>query len=200
MTRETIVSDAPISNPRAPFYKALKAAMRVFTKQGIELELEEHGPSLDFDLMSFVHRPTMTRVHVWDDYRAKVKFLEIEGRDQEMVLNIRDTLTKALKPPTTDQLLAKAKRSRSDPTALMRAVYAAGDEHDDRVIDVVTKALGHKQAYMRELAAYGVGILGWRELGKPLKDALKKERDKEAAEVMRRSVKTIGTSQRPKPT
>ena len=61
MPRDTIVTDAPISDPDAPFYEALEAAMRRFTQEGLEFELEEHGPTLGYDLLSFVHRPTGAR-------------------------------------------------------------------------------------------------------------------------------------------
>lgn len=88
MQRETIVTEAPVSDTSHPIWRSLKQAMRRFTKRGVVWELVEHPPVGEFDLMSFVNRAT------------------------------------GATPPSRDELLARAKRSRSDPTRLMRAVYS----------------------------------------------------------------------------
>jgi hypothetical protein len=160
--KQTIVTDAPISDPDAPFFAALTAAMDALTAQHIALELEEHGPTLGFDLLWFVHRPSATHLRIWEDYRAKVKYLELEGTDATLLATLRATLEQHLAPPTLEQLVARARRSRSDPTALMRAVYAArdGTPPDERVVELVTAALAHPLPPMRDLASYAAQLLG----------------------------------------
>ncbi len=196
MRRDTIVTDAPISDPDAPFYKALEAAMKRFTEQGFELELEEHGPTLGYDLLSFIHRPTGARVRIWEDYRAKVKYIEVEAPETALLDRMTSTLRSAIEPPSADELIARARRSRSDPTALMRAVYAGAEPRDERVIELVSAALTHRHPSMRTLAAYGAGILGWRDLEGPLEAAMKSEQDATAKEMMRRTLTQLGTPQR----
>ena len=196
MPRDTIVTDAPISDPDAPFYKALEAAMRRFTREGVEFELEDHGPTLGYDLLSFVHRPTGARLRIWEDYRANVKYLEVDAPESEQLAKIISTLRSAIKIPSSDELIARAKRARSDPTALMRAIYAGSEPRDERVIELISTALEHRHPNMRTISAYGAGILGWRELEGPLEKAMKMEKDATAKEMMRRTLTQIGIPQR----
>jgi hypothetical protein len=196
MPHDTIVTDAPISDPDAPFYKALEAAMRRFTEEGVEFELEEHGPTLGYDLLSFVHHQTGARVRIWEDYRAKVKYVEVDAPESEQLDKITSTLRSAIKAPSSDELIARAKRARSDPTALMRAIYAGSEPRDERVIELISAALEHRHPIMRTISAYGAGILGWRELEAPLEGAMKMEKDATAKEMMRRTLTQIGIPQR----
>jgi hypothetical protein len=84
----------------------------------------------------------------------------IAASDTARLAAVRDAVFATVKPPSAAQLIARARRARSDPTSLMRAVYAAVERPADaRVQALVQSALGHAHPQMRATGAYAATVL-----------------------------------------
>lgn len=198
MLHETIVTLAPISDPDSPFFVAFEQAIERLAEAGLVLEHDEALPTAGYDLLSFVHREQRARIDVWEDYQAKVKYIDLSAPNADLIAAMRDALLATLRPPTAEQLIARARRSRSDPTALMRAVYAAAANHGERAVELITAALNHRHPSMRAIAAYAAGVLGGEAIKRAVEQSLKGERDEHAARAMRHTLQRAGIPQRPR--
>ncbi|MBE7451089.1 MAG: hypothetical protein HS111_20000 [Kofleriaceae bacterium] len=197
MPTERIVTNAPISNPEHPIWDQIDLVLERLAAAGIRLELDEHPPILGFELLAFGDHRSGTWFLIWEDYRAKVKFVEITSPDVERLAVMRAAIHACMDVPSRAQLLARARRGRSNPDALMRIVYAAGDAPDPDTFALVTAALSHQDAYMRDIATYGVSILGWPGFEDSLRTMLERESTPSVADHMRQTIATLGRSGRP---
>jgi len=154
------------------------------------LEFTGKNETLSHMKWSWADRTTQTALHMWDDYRTQVKYLELVAPDCGTMGKSRDALTATLKPPTRASLFAKA-RKRLDRTNLSRVVFSAPNEPDDETIELVTEALASDSPYVREAAAYGAGVLGWAALRTPLEQALAGEKDDKVIDSLRASLELM---------
>ena len=160
MPHTIFVTGGPISDPDAPFFKALGAALDHLGAQGFAFAHDEQPPRAGYDCVGFVDRARDVRVEVWEDYEARVQYVVIAASDTARLAAVRDAVYATVKPPSVAQLIARARRARSDPTSLMRAVYAAVERPADaRVQALVQSALGHAHPQMRATGAYAARVL-----------------------------------------
>jgi hypothetical protein len=198
MPAETIVTEAPISRPRDPFFKLLAKVFDELDEQGFKMKLEEQPKFLGWDLRSWVHRPTHTWLHLWEDYHGGVTYIELKSKTKAALARVREVLVETLKPPSREELVARAGEDRKHPVTLMRAVYCSGAKPDDDTVELVTSALASKSLAMRQTGAYAAYLLGWREFKEPLKRALTKEKTEAAIRWMEDALEHSGNLQRPK--
>ena len=190
MLTERMVVDGLIADPNDPIFDRLEAVLTKLDKQGLTLAFVGHE-EVDMHLKwSWVDASTGTAVHMWDDYRSDVKYLELRVPDEATMTLLRSLLSAKLKPPTRASLLARARR-KLERTPLMRVVFAAGNEPDDDTVALVTGALADSSPHVRGAAAYGAGVLGWPVFRAPLEQALTSEQDGRVLDALRRSLAIV---------
>jgi hypothetical protein len=180
MLTEYIVLDDRIVDPKSPFYADIESALERLKRQGLAMTFEGHEETGAYYRLTWSRTKPRARLRMWDDYRSKVKYLELQTGDAATMEKMRSTLEEVLEPPPRKQLVSRAKRARSNRAALMRVVYSASEQPDEDTESIVTSALEHKSPVMREIAAYGAGILGWPAFTPALERTLKRERDARA--------------------
>jgi hypothetical protein len=187
---EHMVVDGLVADPNDPIFGRLEKVLRSLSRDGIALEFIGKDETLSHMKWSWADRTTRTALHMWDDYRTQVKYLELVAPDGVTMGKLRDALITALKPPTRASLFAKA-RKRLDRTNLSRVVFSALNEPDDETIKLVTDALSSDSPYVREAAAYGAGVLGWAALRAPLEQALADEKNDKVSDSLRTSLELM---------
>jgi hypothetical protein len=188
-----MVVDGLIADPDDPIFKRLDKARRTIAKDGLALVfvgMEEKDLHMKW---SWVDETSGTALHMWDDYRSDVKYLELRAPDEGTMTRLRDALTAAVKPPPRATLLSHA-RKKPARTSVMRAVFGAGNEPDRETAQLVVDALANSSQYVREAAAYGAGILGWPEFAAALEEALATEREPRVQDMLRRSIALMRTT------
>jgi hypothetical protein len=124
--------------------------------------------------------------HTWTDLRHAItvmlgvddvipaRYLSIEAEgDLEPIGRLLSGKLSAL---SRDTLVAQARHFDQDPGAILRLAMAS-DDKDDEVLDLLAQALAGKDKRARANAAMGATFVRWPELVKPLKTALKNEKD-----------------------
>lgn len=185
-----MVVDGLVADPNDPIFGRLEKVLRSLSRNGVALEFTGKDETLSHMKWTWADRTTRTALHMWDDYRTQVKYLELVAPDSGTMGKLRDALSTTLKPPTRASLFAKA-RKRLDRTTLSRVVFSAPNEPDDETIGLVAEALSSDSPYVREAAAYGAGVLGWAALRTALEQALAGEENDKVSDSLRASLELM---------
>ena len=188
---EYLVVDAVIGDPGDAFFDGLVAAFADLAELGMVLEVIERDEQPTHVRLSWLDHFSGAAVRMWDDYRAMVRYLELRAPTPAAMSRLRSTLVEALRPPARSTLVQRARLAPADPVALMKVVYSAAELPDDDTTSIVRAALVHPNQTVRELAAYGAGILGWSAFMPPIVDRLTIETAPAVIEALERTRQLI---------
>jgi hypothetical protein len=187
-----MVVNGLVADPNDPIFGRIAKALKMLASQGLALSFVGQEEKISHMKWSWADPGAGTALHMWDDYRSKVKYLELVARDRATMDKLRTTLTQAIKPPTRASLFSKA-RKQLDRMSLMRVVFSAPNEPDEETTKLVTEALSSESQYVREIAAYGAGVLGWPAFKLRLEQALASEKEERVAQSLRASLALLNS-------
>ncbi|MFO0589341.1 MAG: hypothetical protein U0441_17520 [Polyangiaceae bacterium] len=142
-----------------------------------------------------------TVAHTWTDMRHGVmvmlgidgqipaRYLVVQSRDDASAERVSQLLAEKLPVLSRDALLSEARDLEKDPGAILRLAMGTADEEDPTDVNgLLVGALGSANARVRANAAMGATFSRSSSLVKPLKTALKTEKEAGVKRLLKAAV------------
>lgn len=156
-----------VDNPDGPrdelFHDAFGDAVDELLQRGIDLALTDRREEATLIRVQWADIQKQAAVRVCDDYVADVRFLELEARDESTFHLLQQVVAKYLKLQSWRDLVGILEAEAHDVLAIRRLGLAAPCKWNERVFQVLQRALTDKDPSVRDAAVMAAGATGWHE-------------------------------------